>query len=111
MISDEALRQFTGNEWLHSGDADFGAEIIDMATELLQLREEKRKAEEARAKSWEDAPEWAHWKATDRDGSTMLYEIEPMPCGDEWMPPAGAGRIVRFVGPVLDWETTLETRP
>ncbi len=39
--------------------------------ELLQLREEKRKA---KLKRWEGVPEWARWMATDRDDTTWAYE-------------------------------------
>ena len=109
MISDEELKEMVETEGRDYAEPE---QLIEaMAREIIQLREEKRQAEENRAKTWGRLPMWAQWKATDRDGSTMLYEIEPMPCGDKWMPPTGAGRIVRFVGPVLDWETTLEPRP
>jgi len=82
-----------------------------MAIELLAYREEKRKTEEARAKSWKGAPKWAQWKATDRDGVVFLYENKPIPCRGEWMPHTGEARIIKFVGPVFDWRDTLETRP
>jgi len=103
MISDEDLKWFAG--------ALNSAGVGEMATELLQLREEKRQAEEARAKSWKGAPKWAQWKATDRDGVVFLYENKPIPCRGEWMPHTGEARIIKFVGPVFDWRDTLEARP
>ena len=103
MISDEDIKYFAS---VHAGGP-----IGEMATELLAYREEKRKAEEARAKSWGRIPKWVRWKATDRDGTAFLYEIKPIPCNGEWMPPAGDRRILKFVGPVLDWKDTLEERP
>ena len=104
MINDEDIKYFAS---VHAG----GGPIGEMATELLQLREEKRRAEEARAKSWGRIPKWVRWKATDRDGTAFLYAIKPIPCNGEWMPPAGDRRILKFVGPVLDWKDTLEERP
>ena len=103
MISDEDLKWFAG--------ALNSAGVGEMATELLQLREEKRKAEEARAKSWERLPKWLQWKATDMDGATFLYENKPKPCRGEWMQPTVTTRVVKFVGPVLGWKDTLEERP
>jgi len=82
-----------------------------MATELLQYREEKRKAEEDRAKSWKSLPKWAQWKATDRDGVVFLYENKPKPCRGEWMQPTAGGLVMKYVGPVRGWKATLETRP
>jgi len=108
-ISDEEL---VGLGLIKSERIYVSADLLKgMATELLQLREEKRKAEEARVKSWGRIPKWVRWKATDRDGTAFLYEIKPIPCNGEWMPPAGDRRILKFVGPVLDWKDTLEERP
>jgi len=103
MISDEDIKYFAS---VHAGGA-----IGEMATELLAYREEKRKTEEAREKSWKGAPKWAQWKATDRDGVVFLYENKPKPCRGEWMQPTATTRIVKFVGPVLGWRDTLEARP
>jgi len=109
MISDEELQEMIETEGRDYAEPEQMIEA--MATELLAYREEKRRVEEARAKSWEGAPEWANWKATDRDAATYLYENKPIPCGDEWMPPGPADRMIKFVGPVLDWKDTLEERP
>ena len=95
----------------HKVMLEAGIKTQEMARELLQLREEKRQAEEARVKSWGRIPKWVRWKATDRDGTAYLYEIKPIPCNGEWMPPAGDRRVLKFVGPVLDWKDTLEERP
>ena len=113
MISDEALVKYANRT---KGISRNALEVVylviqEMATELLQLREEKRKAEEARAKTWERLPKWVQCKATDRDGTAFLYENKPIPCRGEWMSHTGEGRIIKFVGPVFDWRDTLETRP
>ena len=105
MISDEELTEITkdGSYWQ--------ANVMEMATELLAYREEKRKTEEARAKSWKGAPKWAHWRATDRNGVVFLYEHKPTPCRDEWLPPPAGARIMKYVDPVRGWKDTLEERP
>jgi len=109
MISDEELQEMIETEGRDYAEPE---QLIEtMARELLQLREEKRQAEEARVKSWGRIPKWVRWKATDRDGTAFLYEIKPIPCNGEWMPPAGDRRILKFVGPVLGWKDTLEERP
>ena len=109
MISDEELQEMIETEGRDYAEPEQMIEA--MATELLAYREEKRKAEEDRAKSWKGAPKWAQWKATDRDGVVFLYENKPIPCRGEWMPHTGEARIIKFVGPVLDWKDTLEERP
>ena len=78
----------------------------EMATELLQLREEKRKTEEAREKSWEGAPEWAKYRARDSDWCGYYFEERPTPLAHDW----------RITGRIADWasipfESTLEERP
>ena len=83
-----------------------GIKTQEMARELLQLREEKRQAEEARAKSWKGAPEWAKYRARDSDWYGYYFEERPTPLTHDW----------RVTGRIADWasipfESTLETRP
>jgi len=100
MISDEDLKWFAG--------ALNSAGVGEMATELLQLREEKRQAEEARAKSWEGAPEWANYRTTD---ASYWHETEPVPLESigQWKKGGvGTKRVERIKS---GWAQTLETRP
>jgi len=95
--------------------SDYALSVLDecdkdtlhrICQELLQLREEKRKAYEARAKSWEGAPEWAQWRARDREWYGFYFEERPTPLLDDWRV---IGRIADW--PQTPWEDTLEPRP
>jgi len=113
MISDEALVKYANRT---KGISRNALEVVylviqEMATELLAYREEKRKAEEAREAAWKRLPKWVQWKATDRDGVVFLHENKPIRHQHEWVSPTYEGRIIKFVGPVLDWKDTLEERP
>jgi len=88
-----------------------GNKTQEMARELLTYREEKRKAEEAREAAWKRLPKWVQWKATDRDGVVFLHENKPIRHQHEWVSLTYEGRVIKFVGPVLDWKDTLEERP
>ena len=122
MISDEELLAFTTVDTMEYAKKYFqimqipDSEIEDamgpmgrsqeMARELLQFREEKRQAEEARAKSWDGAPEWANYRARDSDWYGYYFEERPTPLAHDW----------RITGRIADWasipfESTLETRP
>jgi len=97
MISDKDLKWFAS---AHKGG------VGEMATELLQLREEKRRAEEGRVASWEGAPEWAKYRARDSDWYGYYFEERPTPLTHDW----------RVTGRIADWasipfESTLEERP
>ena len=104
MISDEELQEMIETEGRDYAEPEQMIEA--MATELLQLREEKRQAEEARAKSWEGAPGWAKYRARDSDWYGYYFEERPTPLAHDW----------RVTGRIADWasipfESTLETRP
>jgi len=104
MISDEELQEMIETEGRDYAEPEQMIEA--MATELLQLREEKRKAEEARAKSWEGAPGWANYRARDSDWYGYYFEERPTPLTHDW----------RVTGRIADWasipfESTLEERP
>jgi len=104
MISDEEL---VALGLIKSERIYVSADLLKrMATELLQYREEKRNAEEARAKSWEGAPEWAKYRARDSDWYGYYFEERPTPLTHDW----------RVTGRIADWasipfESTLEERP
>ena len=78
----------------------FLQDVSDMAQELLAYREAERKA-----KSWDDAPEWANWFARD---AGWFYQRKPQP-GDsgEWENLAGVAEPAMHDG----WETSLQERP
>lgn len=100
MISDEELKRYSC-----ISNSNLVRELCD---ELLQLREEKRQAEEARAKSWEDAPEWANYRTTD---ASYWHETEPVPLESigQWKKGGvGTKRVERIKS---GWAQTLETRP
>ena len=104
MISDEELQEMIETEGRDYAEPEQMIEA--MATELLQLREEKRQAEEARAKSWEGAPGWAKYRARDSDWYGYYFEERPTPLTHDW----------RVTGRIADWasipfESTLEERP
>jgi hypothetical protein len=106
MISDEEL-QCMASAAAQESRIKIVPVIAEMATELLKLREEKRKAAESYAKSWEGAPEWANWRACDRDGVFFYYEIQPVQCRDSWGEIAGKLEAAER----NDWKETLEPRP
>ena len=107
MISDEELQEMIETEGRDYAEPE---QLIEtMATELLQYREEKRQAEEARAKSWEGAPEWAQWRAQDADGLWWVYEEKPIKYAAFWDRHKGRTMETEQIGST--WEDTLEERP
>ena len=100
MISDTGLKSLAA-AW-----KDVLQPICD---ELLQLREEKRKAVQSRAKSWEGAPEWATYRAQDGDGISHYFEVSPFFGDTEWWVARRCDRSCVAVR--HDWRDTLETRP
>lgn len=67
--------------------------------------------------SWEDAPEWANWRAKDRDGRWFWYESRPVhgeSCWGACYPGArfcDAGEGIKDPGPHGDWKKSLTQRP
>ena len=115
MISDDQVKRILSIcEWhdeLNRAYAVSEKMLEQMATELLQLREEKRKAEADRAKSWKGAPEWANCRAKDQYDAWLYFELKPYVAPrngyEKEEPPIGdvyRRRVVR-------WIATLETRP
>ena len=80
-------------------------------TKLAELparwREDATTNEEA---NWSDAPEWANYKATDRDDSGWWYEHKPILSDYYWV--ESTGRFLRVVPLIIceNWEDTLEKR-
>jgi hypothetical protein len=109
VISDYEL-QCAANE--HVWDDN---QVVELATELLQLREEKRKAAEAYVKSWEGAPDWAKYRARDFNGDLHWYANLPNVSDEtpEWMfsDDDDDGRYELVKPDYSDWRDTLEVRP
>jgi len=104
MISDEELKRYSG-----ISNSNLVRELCD---ELLQLREEKRQAEENRAKSWEGAPEWANCRARDQGRGWIYLDLKPYHGTDEEWAEIGRSRDVSMApSSIIQWIATLETRP
>ena len=43
---------------------------------------------------WENAPDWAHYKTKDPDGSVFYWELEPQKKEDFWSQNANGGRFI-----------------
>ena len=97
MITDEVLKEISqhGCQWQTIA--------MEMAAELLKLREEKRQRE-----SWDDAPEWVQWGAVDEDGRSFYFTEKPIAGESHWYCSANA---LAFERKTLDWQTSLEKRP
>ena len=113
MISDEELKEMVETEGRDYAEPE---QLIEtMATELLQLRKEKRKADKARAKSWKGAPEWAKYRACDFNGERHYYAFMPKISNHtaEWVfsEVDDDGRYELIKPDYSDWRDTLETRP
>ena len=110
MISDEELQEMIETEGRDYAEPE--QMIETMATELLQLREEKRQAEEARAKSWEGAPEWANCRARDQGRGWIYLDLKPYSGTDEeWADIQHSRDVSMAPSSIIQWIATLETRP
>ena len=60
---------------------------------------------------WSNAPEWANWKATDKDGKAYWYQCEPYPYTKNaaWL--SNEGKYTLAPSPNYDWDRSLEHRP
>ena len=56
--------------------------------------------------NWENAPEWAKFKAMDSNGWVYWFELQPVPSPIGWHT---SGRLQLAGRP--DWQTTIESRP
>lgn len=57
---------------------------------------------------WKDAPEWADFRAMDRDSQWHWYECKPViDNSSAWT--VNSGRVQRFL--IKNWQDTLEERP
>ena len=113
MISDEALVKYANRT---KGISRNALEVVylviqEMATELLQYREEKRKADEARAKSWEGAPEWANCRAKDQYDEWIYFDLRTYPSAKEQAAIQFDRDHFRGASSIIRWIATLETRP
>lgn len=61
---------------------------------------------------WNDAPEWAEWRAMDEDGAWWWYESQPQQGFDAWLSLLNdrAYKLCDAPRPI-DWKDTLEKRP
>ncbi len=71
-VSDKSLKEWRDSQIKADWWIVAHSDIKEMAAELLAYREAERKA-----KSWDDAPEWAKWRAMDGDGAVWYYENRP----------------------------------
>ena len=69
-VCDEYLKELRDSQtewWIVTRVA-----VQQTAAELLERREAERKA-----KSWDDAPEWAKWRVMEADGTVWYHEKRP----------------------------------
>ena len=56
---------------------------------------------------WDDAPDWAEWRARDKYGAINYFEAEPAAGEEEWY----YGGKYEQCGEIPYWTNTLERRP
>jgi hypothetical protein len=56
---------------------------------------------------WDNAPEWARWRATDETGWTYWYEYEPIMGQDGWYILRGQSKLDSRP----EWQASKEGRP
>jgi hypothetical protein len=63
--------------------------------------------------NWDDAPEWAKFKATDADGQSFWYEHAPELGHRQWNNAQQCiSRVDKVKPPIsIDWLDSLEERP
>ena len=63
--------------------------------------------------TWDEAPEWAMWGATDVNGDMNWYDFEPSYDNDDyqWLISYGEHKFFTNEGPCENWKETLEARP
>lgn len=79
-------------------------EVERLTLELEQLKLQLLKP------SWNDAPEWANYRAQDSDGQWKWFDIEPKE-GDDYFTTSGYGNEASAQGFIKNWQQTLEQRP
>lgn len=84
----------TAFEWLQSNAPDFVLIYLDS----IENGEPK----------WKDAPEWANYRAMDKDGSWWFYEKEPTSSYKVWCSPLGKIENIPLYN---NWKSTLEKKP
>lgn len=59
---------------------------------------------------WSQAPEWANWAATDKDGRVWWYKTEPRASHEKWL---GENSYIESTlpSPSVPWDHSLEQRP
>ena len=58
--------------------------------------------------SWDQAPEWAHWLAMDKNGEWYWHKDKPTPLANVWHT---SSRQFQIAGVLPKWTETLEERP
>ena len=67
--------------------------------------------------NWSDAPDWAQWAATDKNGDVHWYKAKPyipvavMPCDYQWLPNEDSYEFAYQKASIVNWEESLEERP
>ncbi len=81
-------------------------ELEELITELLAYREAERKRN-----SWDDAPEWCNWRATNEDGVVKYFETKPVihEILEEWVTPEKD--TGEYIVNCPTWRESLEERP
>lgn len=94
MTNSEALERLRKlNAWL----GDHESEAIRVAISAL----------ETITPNWGNAPEWAQWRAVDKNGSIYWYSKKPRIGDYEWIEYEGRCASVE----IINWRESLERRP
>lgn len=103
-----------GFEWLHE-DSDY--DIVAWRTpwpddDRIDVIGSNGPTGEHYADGWEDAPEWANWRAQNSNGEWNYFEREPEQGQGYWENNGGMGTVRRDgKGYNADWRLTLQKRP
>ena len=98
---------------------DVNVSALDRETKLfatideLKAENERIRGELARIKpSWDDAPEWAKWLASDEDGDWEWYEADEIFFAmGSWFPTDNTNPRAKEAGRAKDYDLTCHSEP
>ncbi len=109
MTRTEEIQKFVEENSSNTGD--LLRDVWDALNVCMERLEWAKKQNEIdTTPDWSNAPDWANWRAHDKNGKWYYFEYRPVEFRNSWIA-HGDGLVLRIDLEAHDWKTSLQERP